>query len=462
MSRPRRHVRAAPAEQVGWGMHVGWMDAYVYAADLYCEDCGRAIQDELKDDGHEDTGDSEEYPQGPYPDGGGESDGPAHCGADAKCINAMTLAGVTIGAWLGNPLTEEGVRYLQEMLDAPNPSPYQRALHDFWRRVYADYLPKEEDGGEVDEARREHLYVWQITLQVTSPERPNLRHDRQYRVQALSGDREGAIAKAKAIAERDGLTVVDVTGAARGYRIRTEELNEAHTGQNQGMSATAFIELLSSLTPPDRQTRVRFQPSIGGERGGGSVYVNFVNLPTSAGRAGGGAEAENNRASFWVEGFQYDPAVPVATVKVDQSSNVFHRPWLGAPGVPFRAKTGSPDAVARYLAAYLEKVVATVLPRFTHTARERRRTREARQIVQRFLVDDYVVMSDDAISNYGDQWRDVVLVITHVATSHDDHPGFDPSSGSALYDFIVDNTGKHGAMSLYDWELEPAPRRNRR
>jgi hypothetical protein len=103
-----------------------------------------------------------------------------------------------------------------------------------------------------------------------------------------------------------------------------------------------------------------------------------------------------------------------------------------------------------------------VLPRFTHTARERRRTREARQIVQRFLVDDYVVMSDDAISNYGDQWRDVVLVITHVATSHDDHPGFDPSSGSALYDFIVDNTGKHGAMSLYDWELEPAPRRNRR
>jgi hypothetical protein len=112
--------------------------------------------------------------------------------------------------------------------------------------------------------------------------------------------------------------------------------------------------------------------------------VNFVNLPTSAERAGGGAEAENNRASFWVEGFQYDPAVPVATVKVDQGSNVFHRPWLGAPGVPFRAKSGSPDAVARYLAAYLAKVVATVPPRFTHTARERgvvesrrRRAREA-------------------------------------------------------------------------------------
>ena len=141
-----------------------------------------------------------------------------------------------------------------------------------------------------------------------------------------------------------------------------------------GMNANEFVALLSSLAPADRRTSVSFQPSLGGERGGGSVYVNFVNLPPDVGSSGGGAEAENNRASFWVRGFAHDPTVPAATVKVEQATSVFHRPWLGAPGVPFRAKGGSPEVVARYLAAYLARVASAVPPRFTHTARESRRT----------------------------------------------------------------------------------------
>ena len=136
------------------------------------------------------------------------------------------------------------------------------------------------------------------------------------------------------------------------------------------LNANEFVALLSSLVPAFRQTSVRFQPSLGGERGGGSVYVNFVNLPPDVGRSGGGAEAENNRASFWVNGFAHDPTLPAATVKVEQAASVFHRPWLGAPGVPFRAKSGSPEVVARYLAAYLAKVVEAVPPRFTHSLQE--------------------------------------------------------------------------------------------
>jgi hypothetical protein len=136
------------------------------------------------------------------------------------------------------------------------------------------------------------------------------------------------------------------------------------------MNAIEFIDLLSSLSPADRQTRVRFQPSLGAARGGGSVYVNFVNLPPGR---GDGAEAENNRASFWVEGFNYDPSVPVAKVKVDQNNNVFHRAWLGAPAVPFRAKSGSPESIARYLAAYIDRVVRAIPPRFTNTAHETRK-----------------------------------------------------------------------------------------
>jgi hypothetical protein len=147
----------------------------------------------------------------------------------------------------------------------------------------------------------------------------------------------------------------------------TETQQVAEAGHVEPMSANAFVDLLTSMKPADRHTSIRFQKSIGGERGGGSVYVNFVNLPPDVGGAGGGAEAENNRASFWIEGFRYDPSVPVDKVKVESSNNVFHRPWRGAPGVPFRAKTGSPAVVAQYLADYLARVVATVPPNFTHT-----------------------------------------------------------------------------------------------
>src|SRR5208337_1332878 len=94
---------AVRSDDIGWGMHVGWMDAYVYAADIYCEDCGRAIKKGL-----EKSDDSDDYPQGPYPDGSGESDGPQHCGAHAGCLNAMEFAGTKVGVWLGNPLTNNG------------------------------------------------------------------------------------------------------------------------------------------------------------------------------------------------------------------------------------------------------------------------------------------------------------------------------------------------------------------
>lgn len=64
-----------------------------------------------------------------------------------------------------------------------------------------------------------HEYVWQVSLQVTSPERPNLKHQLEYRVRALSNDRGAAVAEATALAERDGQKVIAVVGAARGYKV---------------------------------------------------------------------------------------------------------------------------------------------------------------------------------------------------------------------------------------------------
>ena len=74
-----------------------------------------------------------------------------------------------------------------------------------------------------------------------------------------------------------------------------------------------------------------------------------------------------------------------------------------------------------------------------------------------------VRMTKDALENYG--CKDVVLIITHVATKYMPakqffnlgspdgyHPGFDESSGSKLYDLETED-GKAWPNSLYGWEL---------
>jgi hypothetical protein len=78
-------------------------------------------------------------------------------------------------------------------------------------------------------------------------------------------------------------------------------------------------------------------------------------------------------------------------------------------------------------------------------------------VVPKFQVGSRVVMSPDALENYGEQWQGVVFKITHVATGRADHPGFDPGAGSALYDLAINSSGEPFNNSLYDWELERAP-----
>src|SRR5208282_4067970 len=90
------------------------------------------------------------------------------------------------------------------------------------------------------------------------------------------------------------------------------------------------------------------------------------------GGAAGGAEAENNRASFWVRGW---PGVgePSSKVRVENPNSALYQ-GAGAPSretrVSMRAKSGSPAAVARYLADFLNRVAREVPPHFTHTTNE--------------------------------------------------------------------------------------------
>ncbi len=88
------------------------MNVYIYLDGLLCEDCGKVIQEQIR---HENHRYPTFYPQGPYTDGGGESDFPRHCARGENCLNAFHCSdGTKIGVWLENELTEKGVEYVKE------------------------------------------------------------------------------------------------------------------------------------------------------------------------------------------------------------------------------------------------------------------------------------------------------------------------------------------------------------
>ena len=92
------------------------MYVYIYKAALLCSECGEAEITRLQEQGAEDTGDSDDYPQGPHDDGGGEADVPQHCDAGPDCVNAETIGGREVGAFLENPLTDDGVGYVSQQI----------------------------------------------------------------------------------------------------------------------------------------------------------------------------------------------------------------------------------------------------------------------------------------------------------------------------------------------------------
>ena len=107
------------------------MDAYIYRAALYCEDCAESIGKVCHVEHHggniNNLCDSECTPIGPHPFGGGEADTPQHCD--------------TCGLFLENPLTDDGIKYTRDeiafVIAEPGPS---SGIIDTWRTFYADAL----------------------------------------------------------------------------------------------------------------------------------------------------------------------------------------------------------------------------------------------------------------------------------------------------------------------------------
>jgi hypothetical protein len=99
------------------------MKAYIFQAALLCEDCGLRAISELRMDGGTNAGDSGDFPQGPYANGGGESDCPQHCD---RCSE-----------FLQNPLTDEGHAYVANAVARDKARGYHNSIAiDEWSPFY--------------------------------------------------------------------------------------------------------------------------------------------------------------------------------------------------------------------------------------------------------------------------------------------------------------------------------------
>lgn len=108
------------------------MNVYIYAAELYCKECGEAIRKRLTEEGL--TPEYDDFLKGPYPDGGGEADCPQHCRAGPECFNAIELSnGTKVGAWLENDLTLDGIEYVHKAIREGG------EVAELWARVYWGY-----------------------------------------------------------------------------------------------------------------------------------------------------------------------------------------------------------------------------------------------------------------------------------------------------------------------------------
>jgi len=107
------------------------MDAYIFQADLHCQKCADRIKDsnsQPRDVEDDSNFDSDYWPKGPYPDGGGESDTPQHCGS--------------CGLFLENPLTEDGEIFINDTVELwieDKQGKYDKEVVQQWVDFY-DYL----------------------------------------------------------------------------------------------------------------------------------------------------------------------------------------------------------------------------------------------------------------------------------------------------------------------------------
>jgi len=121
--------------------------AYIYGADVYCDDCGNAIRKRLTEEGKAPADPSNErsYDSGNFPkcvdddDDDAESDTPQHCAVGEDCINAIEIDGGKVGLLFGE-LTCDGMGYVEDAISDANrdENTWSRAVVELWYRYYTD------------------------------------------------------------------------------------------------------------------------------------------------------------------------------------------------------------------------------------------------------------------------------------------------------------------------------------
>lgn len=72
-----------------------------------------------------------------------------------------------------------------------------------------------------------------------------------------------------------------------------------------------------------------------------------------------------------------------------------------------------------------------------------------------YRIGDRTKIAEENDNDNYDSFRDTVLIVTHVATNKNQHPGFDEGVGQPLYDLETED-GRSVPFSLYEYELEDA------
>ncbi len=117
--------------------------AYIYCADVWCDDCGAAIRRRLTDEGKAPADPNNEwsYESDDFPKRVGndeESDTPQHCAANENCINAIEISG-KVGFLFGE-LTLDGVVYIEDAIEDANREvclTWNREVVELWYRHYS-------------------------------------------------------------------------------------------------------------------------------------------------------------------------------------------------------------------------------------------------------------------------------------------------------------------------------------
>lgn len=141
---------------------------------------------------------------------------------------------------------------------------------------------------------------------------------------------------------------------------------------NGAMDAQQFCEAVKAMA----DTHGKWLSCHSGGMGSHSqVFIDFINLPIERVREkrGGGAEGSNNRMLLVVDGFARDLGEPPpGKVKLDTRISLY-----GAPPAlsKLRGKSGTPEAIAKYVSDFISKVAAEVPGKYTHANRGKRTSR---------------------------------------------------------------------------------------